>query len=143
MATNSQSAVKCIECGERLPWAAEAEKQLAARTQAAKAAQQAAPPAKAANVAAARPAKTPSFDDDDTEWWLVVGGGILLLAVAAFGFWRFSLMETSGGLMRTRWYIALLYSLGGKWLVAGLVGGLGVLCIVLGIFQYLEEKKSA
>ncbi|HEX8834905.1 MAG TPA: hypothetical protein VF719_11925 [Abditibacteriaceae bacterium] len=146
MAINSRSIVNCIECHERLPWADEAQQQLDIRAQETKKAQQT---AQMQNVAAsakatpakATPAKVATLDDDDTEWWIVVGAGILLLALAAFSFWRFSVMETTGGFMRMRWYTALLYNMGGKWLAAGLFSLLGIGSIIVGIMQYLEERK--
>lgn len=147
MAMNSKTVAKCIECGTRLPWADEAEKQQAAmaqtaqKVQAAQKAQQTASAPKS-TPAKARPAKHPTLEDDDTEWWIVSGGGILILLITAFGHWRFTVWETVGGFQRMKWYTALLYSIGGKWLITGVGCFIGIAAIAIGIAQYFQEKQA-
>ncbi|HEX9996088.1 MAG TPA: hypothetical protein VGB45_03020, partial [Abditibacterium sp.] len=97
----------------------------------------------AQSAVAARPARSTAVDDDHDEdaWWKIVGFGILLLAVSAYLFWYFSDFEATGGIRRMKWYLALPYSIGGKWLVSSIFGVLGIGSIALGIYEFLQREK--
>ena len=64
--------------------------------------------------------------------------GAFLLGMAAFSYWYFSGLEQTGGVGRVKWWMALLYTLGGKWLVCSLFGVVGVTAIIMAIVGHRQ-----
>jgi hypothetical protein len=99
-------------------------------------------PVQRAAQPAQRPAQTRHDDDEeDLVWWQCIGWGILCFAIAGVLYWSLAAKEASGGWFRAKWWVVLLYSLGGKWLVAGVFIALGLLGIAVGLMQYFEKDK--
>jgi hypothetical protein len=144
---NSHRATRCHACQATLPWAAGKVKTQAPAPVPVPAA---APPATPA--AATPPLKKPPPDKPKTwsedgpveegEWWHAVGWGLASLGAAGWTYWSLAAKEASGGWFRSKWWVVLLYSLGGKWLVAGIFVVVGLIGIIVGIMQYLEQKKA-
>jgi hypothetical protein len=98
-------------------------------------------PAKATPTPAQRPARSRSDDDEDSfVWWQSIGWGFLCFGIAGFSYWALAAKEAAHESFRARWWIVLLYSIGGKWLVAGLFIAFGLLGVAVGVMQYFEEK---
>lgn len=127
---NSHRATRCHACHEVLPWAegkVAAPRDAAART----------------TPAPKAPAKQRVADDVDEDlWWQTIGGGILLLLVGGYSYWSFAAKEAAGGMIRGKWWLILLYSLGGKWLVAGIFGVLGLLLIGFGAMLFTQRNRA-
>jgi hypothetical protein len=81
-------------------------------------------------------------DEDQDAWWHTVAAGVASLVCAGVFFWALSGKESSGGIIRAKWWLILIYSLGGKWLVAGIFTVLGLICIIGGLMQYFEKNES-
>jgi hypothetical protein len=62
------------------------------------------------------------------------GIGVLLFLV----FWW---LEFTAGSARVPTWLALLYTIGGKWLVAGLGAAMGTLCIGVGAWKLVNPPK--
>jgi hypothetical protein len=60
-------------------------------------------------------------------------------AIGLFLLFYFLEQSQSGGMMPA--WMAFLYKLGGKWLVAGIFGALGTLCLVGAIKTWLDDSK--
>jgi hypothetical protein len=136
---NSKRATRCHACRATLPWA-EGKVKTNSPKPAAKAATSQ-PAATAAASAARRNTGSDSSEVDQDLWWESIGVGVFLLAMAGFSYWYFAMKEASGGFFRSKWWIVLLYSLGGKWLVAGILGVLGFAGIVMGLVLYFGRNK--
>jgi hypothetical protein len=70
-----------------------------------------------------------------------------LFALGSYGlagllFFIFHGMEHSGSGATVHWFIALLYTLGGKWLVAGVFGFLGTFFLVCGFILLFTPRKK-
>jgi hypothetical protein len=64
-----------------------------------------------------------------------------LLFFSAGIFWYFSYKEVHSGWIRTKWWILVLYNIGGKWLAAGIFAVIGVLGIAMGLMLYFGRRK--
>lgn len=76
-----------------------------------------------------------SYESDEGESgpWSLILIGVLIIG---FSWWMFSIfsgLEQSGGTLRINWIVALLYKIFGKWVVVGLIGFVGALCVNKGI----------
>ncbi len=74
-------------------------------------------------------------------------GKTILLGLGCWGialalFLLFYAMERSGSGATVHWFIALLYNLGGKWLVGGIFAALGALVIGVGITDLFNGKPN-
>jgi hypothetical protein len=81
-------------------------------------------------------------NSDDSSPTSSILGGIFLIAVAAGLYFYFSDMESRNETSRIPAILALLYNIGGKNLVALLVGGLGALGVIAGISDWLKQNRS-
>jgi hypothetical protein len=83
--------------------------------------------------------------DDDTEGEVTLGAGLKyglgLIGIGIVAFLLLTLMEGSGRGHRVHWLIALLYYIGGKWTVAGILWLGGVLFIVAGVRTHLRNRE--
>jgi hypothetical protein len=65
--------------------------------------------------------------------FILYGGAALLFAI-------FSGIEHTGEGGTTHWLVALLYNLGGKWLVAGLLAALGTYCLAMSVIARRQDQ---
>ena len=73
-------------------------------------------------------------------WWKTFLFGLVCLLLAAFFYGVFSDLEASGGTRRFPRILIVLYDIGGKWLVASVLGVFGVLGVGLGVKQWNAER---
>ena len=66
----------------------------------------------------------------------------LLLLLGVVLFFMFLGMEQSPSGATVHWFIALLYMLGGKWLVAGVCGFLGTLMLISSVVFLFPQRKK-
>jgi hypothetical protein len=74
-------------------------------------------------------------------WLWTLGIGLFMYLGAAFLFFYFSHLEQTGGTASMHAALALLYRLGGKWLVVGVLGAGGTLMVAVGIADLLKARK--
>lgn len=65
--------------------------------------------------------------------------GLFMYAAGAFLFFYFSDLERSGERVSIHAAVALLYKLGGKWLVAGVCALIGTGCLIGGIVGFVRS----
>jgi hypothetical protein len=86
------------------------------------------------------PNPTPESESLSPGKTVLVGLGILAVAGVLFvALWA---MEEHGGSVRVPWYLAALYAIGGKWTVGVLLGGLGLLVVGAGIWEWLSPTPK-
>jgi hypothetical protein len=68
---------------------------------------------------------------------------LLLFGFGGFLYWYFTDFETAGGTRRINSLLAVMYNLGGKWLVVGLMAGLGLIFVIAGIVSLSKKKEQA
>lgn len=68
--------------------------------------------------------------------------GLFLIAGAIFLVYTFHDLETNGGSIRINWIFALIYKIGGKWIVASIFGVIGILISYSGLKDLLKQKKK-
>lgn len=76
----------------------------------------------------------------DPPWWYLFVAGIFV-GLSVFLYFYFTDFESQGGSRRLNWVVALLYDLGGKWTVIGVVQVLVIFCVYLAIVE-LKKRKS-
>ena len=82
-----------------------------------------------------------SDEHEDKPWWHTFLIGVGFLAGSVFFYWYFTDFENSDETSRRmNSILALLYNIGGKWLVCGLAAAIGAIACFLGIREYLEER---
>ncbi len=57
------------------------------------------------------------MDKSDKDWLWALGLGVFSFAAAAFLYWQITEIEASGGTIRMKSILVLLYRIGGKWLL--------------------------
>jgi hypothetical protein len=81
-----------------------------------------------------------SMDNPYDAWWKTFLFGLVCLLLAAFFYSVFSDLEASGGTHRFPRILIVLYDIGGKWLVAAVLGVFGVLGVGFGVKQWIDER---
>lgn len=81
--------------------------------------------------------------DDEAEitWWKTLLAGLAFLGLGLFLFWYFSDLEEKGGVRVVRWWVALIYKIGGKWTVGVFFGLLSLVCFYL-TFKQLRGSND-
>ncbi len=78
-------------------------------------------------------------EDFGDKWWIWLLAGIGLLGFAGYMFWDLTQFESTGGTRLEHQVIAGLYELGGKWLVSGFLGLVGVILLLVAFKSKSEE----
>ena len=86
--------------------------------------------------------KYASIDRNIDLWWEGIAGGIFLLLCSVGSYYYFTSWEASGGIRRMRWWLALAYSIGGKWPIIIVFALLGLAGIGLGVSDYLDLRRK-
>lgn len=79
------------------------------------------------------------FDGDPPWWHLFIGG--IFVCFSVFLYFYFTDFESQGGSRRINWVVALIYDLGGKWAVIGVVQVLVIFCVYLAIIEFKKRKS--
>lgn len=69
--------------------------------------------------------------------------GLLLVAGSGFVWWDLGDLEEHGGSRSIHWIGAVLYDLGGKWLLSGVVLAVGVFLTVVGLRRRRAQRASS
>jgi hypothetical protein len=80
------------------------------------------------------------MDKSDKDWLWCLGGGVFFFAGAAFLYWHTTELEASGGTLRIKSIFALLYIIGGKYLLCSPLVILGSFCIAVGIRSLMQRR---
>ncbi len=80
------------------------------------------------------------MDKSDKDGLWCLGGGVVSFAGAAFMYWHTTDLEASGGTIRLQWIFALLYMIGGKWLLCLPFVILGSFFTAVGIQALMQRR---
>jgi hypothetical protein len=80
------------------------------------------------------------MDKSDKDWLWALGLGVFCFAGAAFVYWQITEIEASGGTIRMKSIFALLYMIGGKWLLCLPLVISGSFCIAGGIRSLMQRR---
>jgi hypothetical protein len=79
----------------------------------------------------------------EVPWWHNVLGGLGCFAAAGVTYWYFADFEASGGTRTINAVAALLYKLGGKGLVSGLIAATGLAVFGNGVYKLVTASAKA
>lgn len=79
------------------------------------------------------------FDGDPPWWYLFIAATFVGLGI--YLYFYFTALEIEGGSRRINWVLALLYEVGGKWAVIGLVFILVLFCIYLAMREFRRRQS--
>jgi hypothetical protein len=80
------------------------------------------------------------MDKSDKDWLWGLGWGVFCFAGAAFLYWAITEIEASGGTIRMKSIFALLYMIGGKWLLCLPLVISGSFFIAVGIRSLMQRR---
>jgi hypothetical protein len=66
-----------------------------------------------------------------------------MFACAGFLYFYLTNKEQEGGTFRIQWMVAIVYDIFGKWGVTGIVAGIGVISVLIGVWQFGRSRQSA
>ncbi|MEM8668821.1 MAG: hypothetical protein AAGG48_14975 [Planctomycetota bacterium] len=81
-------------------------------------------------------------EEEEDSWYVQIGSGLFCIVCSIGLFMLLNNMEQSGGRMRVPWYVAVTYYIGGKWVVSGVLFGIGVLAAGLGIAAAFRTRNE-
>jgi hypothetical protein len=73
--------------------------------------------------------------------WKWIIWGFVAFGIAVLLFVWISRNEETGDTMRVHWLIALSYSIGGKWTVAGVLGAIGCFLMGIGLVELFRKSE--
>jgi hypothetical protein len=80
------------------------------------------------------------MEKSDQDWLWGLGAGVFCFAGAAFVYWQMTELEASGGTIRLKSIFALLYMIGGKWLLCLPLVIIGCFFIGAGIRSLIQRR---
>jgi len=80
------------------------------------------------------------INKSDNDWLWCLGGAVFCFAGAAYTYWYLTDLEASGGTIRMKAIVALLYMIGGKWLICLLFVVFGCFLIVAAIKALMQRR---
>jgi len=80
------------------------------------------------------------MDKSDKDWLWALGLGVFCFAGAAFVYWQITEIEASGGTIRMKSIFALLYIIGGKYLLCSPLVIVGSFLIAAGIRSLMQRR---
>lgn len=83
-----------------------------------------------------------SEDDEEATPWQMIGGGLFLMALGIGLYFFFGNLEENGGAVRMPAILLGMYKLVGKMGLLLICGGLGALCLVMGIVDMTKGKDD-
>ena len=72
-----------------------------------------------------------------------LGSGIIGLSVAVILYLFLTEFETTGGVWVTNWFFAILYNIGGKWILCSVCVLYGIVNIGSGIMEWIEWRRQS
>ena len=90
----------------------------------------------------------PDDADDEEEkgdgWWIRILSGLFFFALSGVAYWWINKQEQEGGRFKIWWVLALVYHWLGKVGVSAVIAALGVLCVIVGLFELaLKSRQNA